>query len=314
MSEIRVRPLRENDLAEADRIFRTAFGTFIGLRDPAAFAGDTDYVRTRWRLEPAAAFVAEENGEVIGSNFVTNWGSLGFFGPLSVRVDRWNGGIARRLLAPTMECFARWGTRHAGLFTFAQSTKHVHLYQQHGFAPRFLTAIMSKPVDRAAATADWTTFSATAAADRAATLDDVRELTDAVYDGLDVSREITGADEHGLGDTVLLARDGRLAGIAVCHVGAGTEAGSSTCYVKFAAARPGASAGAAFDDLLTACEAFAALRGAERLSAGVNSARRGAYGRMIVRGFRTDILGIAMQRPDEPATNHPDAWVIDDWR
>ncbi|TMA78561.1 MAG: GNAT family N-acetyltransferase, partial [Deltaproteobacteria bacterium] len=34
-----VRPLREHDLREADRIIRVAFGTFIGMPDPTTFAG-----------------------------------------------------------------------------------------------------------------------------------------------------------------------------------------------------------------------------------------------------------------------------------
>ena len=43
-----IRPLREEDLAEARRILSLAFGTFIGLPDPTRFAHDQDYVRTRW--------------------------------------------------------------------------------------------------------------------------------------------------------------------------------------------------------------------------------------------------------------------------
>lgn len=44
---IDIRPLREADLPEADRIFRLAFGTFLGMPEPLAFAGDADYVSTR---------------------------------------------------------------------------------------------------------------------------------------------------------------------------------------------------------------------------------------------------------------------------
>ena len=40
----------------------------------------------------------------------------------------------------------KWHTKHAGLFTFAQSAKHVGLYQKFGFWPRFLTMVMSKPI------------------------------------------------------------------------------------------------------------------------------------------------------------------------
>jgi hypothetical protein len=84
--EITIRPLRENDLSDADRIFRLAFGTFIGLPDPMKFAGDADFVRTRWLVDPAATLGAESANELIGSNFLSNWGSVGFFGPLTRRL------------------------------------------------------------------------------------------------------------------------------------------------------------------------------------------------------------------------------------
>jgi hypothetical protein len=54
---------------------------------------------------------------------------------------------------------------------------------------------------------------------------------------LDVSREIQSVWEQGLGDTVFLWEESGLAGLAVCHCGAATEAGSNTCYVKFGAVR-----------------------------------------------------------------------------
>jgi hypothetical protein len=57
--EITIRPLRENDLPDADRIFRLAFGAFIGLPDPLTFAGDADLVRTRWLADPFSALGAE---------------------------------------------------------------------------------------------------------------------------------------------------------------------------------------------------------------------------------------------------------------
>jgi hypothetical protein len=61
-----------------------AFGTFLGLPDPMTFAGDADYIRTRWRAAPEAALTAEIDGQVVGSNFATRWGSVGFLGPLTV--------------------------------------------------------------------------------------------------------------------------------------------------------------------------------------------------------------------------------------
>jgi hypothetical protein len=78
-----VRLLRLDDVPAADRVVRLAFGTFLGLPDPGSAMGDTDYVRTRWLANPSAAFVAEAQGEIVGSNFASHWGSVGFFGPLT---------------------------------------------------------------------------------------------------------------------------------------------------------------------------------------------------------------------------------------
>src|ERR1044072_7860261 len=250
--DITVRPLQENDLPAADHIMRVAFGTFLGLPDPTTFMGDASYVRTRWLADPTAAFAAEVDSELIGSNFATNWGSIGFFGPLTIRPDFWDRGVGKRLMEPVMELFRNWGTKHAGLFTFAHSPKHVGLYQKFGFWPRYLTAIMSKSVGRAEGASRWTGFSEAAASEREGVLSACRELTDAVYEGLDVGHEIRAVAAQGLGDTILLWEDGRLSGLAVCHSGPGTEAGSGVCYIKFGAARPGANAAQDFRLLLYA--------------------------------------------------------------
>src|SRR5262245_27529385 len=100
--EIDIRPLAERDVPEADRIFRLAFGTFLGMPDPMAFAGDSQMVRSRHRAAPDAALGAYRGSELVGSNFAAHWGSFGFFGPLTVEPDLWNKGVAQALLGPTM--------------------------------------------------------------------------------------------------------------------------------------------------------------------------------------------------------------------
>ena len=313
-SEISVRPLRERDLPAADHVMRLAFGTFLGLPEPTSFMGDAGYVRTRWVADPTAAFVAEVNGEVVGSNFATQWGSVAFFGPLTVHPHHWERHIASRLMEPILECFTRWGATYTGLFTFPQSPKHIHLYQKFDFWPRFLTPIMTKPVAQPGSDRPWTLYSEVPADDQPACLRACRALTDAIYAGLDLQGEIRAVAAQGLGDTVLLWDNSKLIGFAVCHCGAGTEAGSGTCYVKFGAVRPGPRAPQVFDQLLDACEGLAAARGLSRLSAGVNTARHEAYRQMLARGFRTEFEGIAMQHGNEPGYNRPGVYLIDDWR
>lgn len=312
--DISVRPLQEKDLSDADHIMRLAFGTFLGLPEPTAFMGDAGYVQTRWRANPSAAFGAEVGGAFVGSNFATNWGSVGFFGPLTIRPDLWDRGLGKRLMEPIMELFDRWGTKHSGLFTFAHSQKHVGLYQKFGFWPQFLTAIMSKPVGQTAGESRYTRFSEATRDEGERTLLACREVTDAIYEGLDVGQEVRAVAAQGLGDTVLLWDDQRLMGLAVCHCGPGTEAGSGTCYMKFGAVRPGAMAGQYFVRLLDACEEMAAKKGLLRLAAGVNTARHQAYRQMLERGFRTDLQGVAMQRHNQVGYNRPGVYLIDDWR
>jgi predicted N-acetyltransferase YhbS len=309
-----VRSMREADLDEADRIFRLAFGTFLRLPDPMQFGGDSDHVRGRFRADPSSAFVAERDGEVVGSNLMVRWGSAGFFGPLSVRPDLWGEKIAQRLMESTMQRFADWGTTHIAFFTFAESAKHVALYGKYGFHPRFLTALMARPVSTTPAPAP-IVVSALSASERRDCLADARRLTGTLFEGLDVGSEIMALTTNGLGDTVLV-RDagGTLRGLATCHVGAGSEAGSDTCFVKFGAVPVGPTAAADFDVLVDACDAFAAARGLRTLLAGTSLAREGAYKRMQARGFRTVMQGVGMHRPNEPGWSRPEVWAMDDLR
>jgi RimJ/RimL family protein N-acetyltransferase len=312
MSEPLIRPMQESDLAEASRIFRVAFGTFLGSPDPESFAAGCEYISTRWRNHPAACLVAEVDGQVVGSNLAAHWGSFGFFGPLTVLPELWGRHIAQKLLAPTMDLFAQWGVREAGLYTFAHSIKHVGLYQRFGFWPGFLTVLMSK--DAGPGRRPCVRLSTLDKAGRADAENACRRLTDSIYAGLDVSCEVRAVEEQDLGETVLLWGGDALDGFAVCHCGEGTEAGRDNCYLKFAAVRPGPGAEKALGALLEACETLAAERGLKRLVAGVNTGRIRAYREMLRLGFRTDSQGVAMHRPDTGAYNRADVFVIDDWR
>jgi predicted N-acetyltransferase YhbS len=264
--------------------------------------------------DPGAGFAAELDGEIVGSNFVTTWGSFGFFGPLTVRPDCWDRGIAHRLMEATMELFGSRQTRHMGLFTFAHSPKHIVLYQRFGFWPRFLTAVMEAPVVAPAHHVSYARFSELAAHDRAGATSATRELTDVILDGLDVSREIDAVFDQRLGETVLIEDPSGLQAVAVCHIGAGTEAGSGMCYLKFAAARPGPDVALSFSRLIDACHDLAAASGAGILQAGVNFARERAYCALREKGFHTQFQGVSMHCPNEDCYDTAASFVLDDWR
>jgi hypothetical protein len=147
-------------------------------------------------------------------------------------------------------------------------------------------------------------------------------------DGLDLRVEIMSVIKQKLGDIVLIwdpdstnnitSNNRDIAGFAICHCGKGTEAGSDTCYIKFAAVQPPTSdndvlfAANNFDRLIDACTIFASQQGLSRLVAGANTSRRQAYGKMLSKGFRIEMLGVVMQYGVDVGYN--DVYVMDDWR
>jgi hypothetical protein len=106
-------------------------------------------------------------------------------------------------------------------------------------------------------------------------------MTDALYEGLDLGREIRAVEVQGLGDTVLVWERDQLAALGVCHCGPGSEAGGDGCYIKFCSARSASS----FDALLDACETLAASKKLKRLIAGANAGREKAWQRLVARGL-----------------------------
>ena len=312
--EVRIRPLEEPDLDVADSIMRIAFGTYLKAPDPFNVFGDSDYVHTRFRAAPECAFAAERGGEIVGSNFATRWGSFGFFGPLTVRTDLWDQGIAGRLIEPVLELFERWQLPLTGLFTFPESPKHVGLYQKFGFWPQALTPVLEKPVGPHHDPGDYAVYSALGADEQEVALEDCRRVAEAVHPGLDLEREIVAVASQRMGETILLEDRAGLVGFAVCHCGQATEAGSGACAVKFGAVLPGDGAAARFERLLGACESLAAERGLSRLTAGMNSSRHLAYRALLERGYRPFLNGLTMLRPNEPGFDRSGSFTIGDLR
>jgi predicted N-acetyltransferase YhbS len=297
-----------DDLDAADRVLRLAFAQIRGLDDPASAFGDTDLLRTRFRTAPDAAWVAELDGEVVGSVLATRWGTFGFFGPLSVEPALWNHGVGSQLLRPVLDAFDRWKLRQAGLFTFADSSGHLRLYQKHGFRRGSQTLVTAKPVDPG-------TRSAYEISSSDSQLDEIRRLTTQISPGLDLAREVVAIRAQGIGETIVVRGEGTLDSMAVCHRGAGSEAGRDTCYVKFAATRPGDRASERFERLLDACETFAVDSQLARLVAGVDTGRVDAHRRMLDRGFEIERVGVSMWlRPEAPHFDAPEDYIIADLR
>lgn len=307
---VKIGPLKESELPEADRIMRLAFGTFLGLPDPMAFMGDRNFMTPRFHAKHVKILAARLDSRLIGHVAATRWGGFGFFGPLVVLPEFWNKGVAQDLLAPTVKLFDRWGLRYTGLFTFPHSAKHVGLYQKFGYWPAHLTALMTRaPEPNAAPLEPDALLSTLQRTQREQAIVACGKITNRIEKGLDLTQEIRAVLAQRTGDIVLTQRRGAIDGFGICLHGAGAEGGSKTCYIKFGAARNHES----FERLLAACEAYASSLGVP-IETGVNLSREDAFRRMRARGYRTMTQGVAMLRPHVAGFNRPDVYVIDDWR
>ena len=178
-----------------------------------------------------------------------------------------------------------------------------------------LGALSAAPAQPTGTARQWSRYSDLPESQRTEAETATRDLTEALYDGLDLRAEIRTVSARKLGDTVLLwDGDSRLAGFAICHCGPESEAGEANCFVKLGAVQPGPGAQDRFAALLDACAALAAAVGMMNVVAGVNLAREEAYRAMLGRGFRTQIQGVTMHRPNEAGYSRPGLFVLDDWR
>jgi GNAT superfamily N-acetyltransferase len=291
-AEIRIRRLEESELTEANRILRMAFGTFLKVEDSEALFPGRDPVSCRWRADPASAIAAEHVGKLIGTNFVSGWGTFGFFGPITVLPEYWDRKVAQLLLEQTMTVFDDWGISHRGLLTFPDSPKHIHLYEKYGFRAGHLIPVLSKDVAPQTGV-EYTRLSTLSEQDRWRAIDACSELTNEIFEGLNLKKEIRAVLDQKLGE--------------ICLIYGG-------CYVKFGAVRPSGKESSHFATLLRACEAVAAEQRLGLLSVGTNMARWKAYSQLTGLGFRTVFTGVAMENHPERSYNRPEFYVIDDWR
>jgi len=318
MNDVMIRHMTEEDIQEADKIIRLAFGTFRGIEDPESYRADSRYAYPRYHADPSASFVAELNGKIIGSNFGLHWGSVGIFGPLTIHPDYWDNGVGSKLMESVVRCFEKWGVTHSGAMTFANSPKHINLYRKFGYHPRFLIPVMSKKIEPKSIPSNskytWTRYSESKISP-GKYLDECKQVTNTVYPDLDLQLEIKAVDKMGLGDTVILIDESKeIVGFAICHCGIHTEAGDDKCYVKFGAVKTNSNSQSNFRNLLNACQEFAISKSLSTLVAGTSMGRHNAYQSMLNQNFSIDFLGVSLHQPNNDAYNVADSYVVDDWR
>ena len=140
-----------------------------------------------------------------------------------------------------------WGVTHAGLFTFPQSPKHLALYQSYGFLPRFLTPVLAKPPlgrrpGPPKTEGGWSTAGQVGRPRHRRRRLRPGHRRHLPRPGRQPGRSRRPQPRSSATPSWSSATPAALDAFAVCHTGAGSEAGTGTCFVKFGAALPGPGA------------------------------------------------------------------------
>lgn len=324
---IRIRRVRKGDLSKVRDVIEQAFGDFyerqLGTRPRQVFGG-AQYVHHRWLMEPWGCFVAEEGeGKIIGASIAAVWGSLGLVGPIAVLTTYQNQDIGQQLLKATEGFFDENNATLRGLSTYPQSPKHLLFYQKFGYKPKGLVAITSKELDRREIVQETKAskpviqtrrYSALEEAKKKAMMQRFRTITNQVYRGMEIGKEVEIVDGLALGDTLLLEKGRDLVGFAIYHTPGVSEAPQGALYVKFLVLDPRRKKPEYFHQLMAALEEVAHGAGVQRVIAPVYTTYWPPYQALLERGYRVDFTMVRMKRGKVEEYENSGDFVLDDWR
>jgi ribosomal protein S18 acetylase RimI-like enzyme len=325
---IGIRRVRKGDLSRVRDVIEQAFGDYferqLGTRPRQVFGG-AQYVHHRWLMEPWGCFVAEDtDGKIVGALVAAMWGSLGLIGPTAVLTNYQNQGIGSQLLGAAQGFFEENKATLSGVVTYPTSPKHLALYHKVGYKPKSLVAIMSRAVDRpsppagpprsARSMVSIRRFSTLEESKKTAAIQKLRRITNAIYRGLDVSKEIEIVDGLALGDTHVLESGRDVAGFAVVHTPGVSEAPAGAVYVKYLAVDRAHRKPEIFDAFIGALEQVTREAGTSRIIVPVYCQYFAAYQALVQRGYQVDFTMLRMKRGRQEEYEDPADFVLDDWR
>jgi predicted N-acetyltransferase YhbS len=328
LPKVQIRRVRKGDLAKVKDVLEQSFGDFLerqlGTRPRQAFNG-AQYVHHRWLMEPWGCFVAEEdNAKIVGAALAVTWGTLGLLGPVAVLTHYHNQTIAQQLIRAAQEFFEENKATLHGAVTYPHSAKHLAIFHKFGYKPKSLTAIMSRALDRTGArpmlprapkgALTMRRYSGLEETKKKAALGRFHRITNAVYRGMDLAKEVEIVDGLALGDTLLLERGGDLVGFAVYHTPGVSEAPAGALYVKYLAIDPRHRKVEHLEQFVASIEDLAQEQGLPRVILPVHLRYWLAYSTLVRCGYQVDLTMVRMQKGKLEDYEDPADLVLDDWR
>ncbi|MCK4260219.1 MAG: GNAT family N-acetyltransferase [Halanaerobiales bacterium] len=171
------------------------------------------------------ALVVEYSGQVVGFNFVHQWGSLGWFGPLGIDPNYQRRGLGKALLEKTLEIYEERQVAEIGLETRVDSPANIGMYMSMGFQPMCVTldltrtvkiGKMATPLIKIRPEVEFLYYKEKMnEADLNQLCEEVWKLTDQVNPGLDYKSELELLLKFGFGQVIVMKEEGEVCGLAL---------------------------------------------------------------------------------------------------
>ncbi|MDQ6827365.1 MAG: GNAT family N-acetyltransferase, partial [Gemmatimonadota bacterium] len=153
--------------------------------------------------------------DIIAFNIVHRSGVEGWMGPLSVRPDRQGLGLGKEIVRSGVEWLKAKRSAVIGLETMPRTMDNIGFYSSLGFVPGPLTITLT--LDSAQSDLAPVLLSRVPPREKAGVMEECQSVVGAMSPGYDFTREIALTEQLALGDTVLLEREQRIVGYALCH-------------------------------------------------------------------------------------------------
>lgn len=305
------RRVAETDVPALNRVFADAFTDryrrdgLVGVRVP-----QLNPAIWRYAIEDAgdgAMLWTDERDHVVAFNIAHRSGAEGWMGPLAVRTDRQGAGVGRLIVESAAAWLRECGVRTLGLETMPRTVENIGFYSRLGFVPGHMTVTMTGDATRRAVGGRGISLARVDDRVRDDVVAGCRARLGRSAPGYDFAREMLLTHRLGIGDTLVIERDGDIAGFAVWHSASLTD-GRQTDelrVLKFFADAP-----ETFERLLLGLERTAGAASLRRVAIRCQTAYTAAYQVLLKKGYRVRWTDLRMTLEGFPDVSVPEGEVL----
>lgn len=208
-----------------------------------------------------SSIVYEENGKVIGFNFIHIWGSFAWFGPLGVDPEYKNKGIGKALVKETIKILREdYKVSTIGLNTMPESQYNVGFYMNLGFTPLKLSLSLKKQLDylMASQSMDLNKYDVREIDIRdemnyLSVKEELNIMSSGIIDNFNLTSELQLIRNKAFGTILKLEENNKTRGIIICYTKSIREGYLKNLQIKLAIIDNNIDYKEVIDDIINAC-------------------------------------------------------------